>query len=374
MKQYTKLIYLFIFILILFTLLKLFPKKQIKIQVSSPVPFQNLFLATVKERQVTIYLYNFKTQQFKQKDFKIDDPISRNTHIKYDNANYSIQFNPDNQDIFVLTDGYDGTQVTPCVNKDQSCKKRIYKTNLNNLKIDFLFETDKEINNWILDPITNSITLIDYIDNETFLENISADTGKLRYSQLYSGYSGTLVVPDNGYVYQTFTTTNQNSKNYDLKLYEINTKNGSIKQTKTIDSDSFFTHQTSISQNSQYLAYYKFDNQTKQKFLSIYDFTKNSTTFKFPVGNVDVIDLYWSQNSSQILHKQNNSYWLYNLNTQKDEKIIDKRKIYAWNSNFFQIIAENDQNQLIIYDSQTKTETAFPSPITESDTYSIALF
>lgn len=375
MKHPPFLIYLLIFIsffLILFT--KFTPQKEISEAPSVSSSPQNLFLATSSGHQITIFIYDAISTKFTQKNYTLDDFVSRNTHIKYDNANYSIQFNPQNKDIFILADGYDGTKSNPCVNKDQTCKNRIYKTNLDESDTHLLFETDKEINNWIIDPNTNSIQFISYINNQNFLENIDASSGKLNYSQLFSGYIGFFTISNNDQIYQTFTSNSPGSKNSTLKLYKINPHTNDIEETKTIDTDGFFNHQTSLSPNNQFLAYYKFDNQTKKRFLSFYDFTADIIIYNFPIENAQTSNLYWSQDNTKIIHQQNQSYWLFDLNNQRDEKIIDDRKLYGWNSGLGLLVATNKDNQIIIYNQFTKTEISFPNPVVESNTYGLFWF
>jgi hypothetical protein len=282
-----------------------------------------------------------------QPKYSITDPIQDETLYKKEIilnknifGNNQVQFDSQTKDVYFSTE--DGQEFGTCPYQNKTCKYYLSKINLTNneIKPSIIYESEKKISKWLI--LQNQATLLTFNNKEdqTIIKKIN-----LNDNQLIKEYTlNKKLYPEN---YKIKTTVDEkflkitheiNSKNENssLNLYTINLETGEQTEKIIFESKEKILG-SNISPNDNFISFIV-DNAQSPKEIYIYDL-KSEQIFNVPYeGNLNVINLFWSNDDFKFAYILKNRIEYYDLIEKKKQYVIPcgyhmTCTIYNWSPN-----------------------------------------
>jgi len=267
--------------------------------------FKNLFIATSEGNVLDIAIFDpVKNEVILSKKFPFDDHLSMFTKSAGWGANNAIQYDPKTQEIFYSTQGrseYDGS----CINKDGTCKSRIYKIGLNQEKPNVIFESDILPTNWIVDSSDNSLLLSFFESDKQTLKKIRRENGKEIFTKEYqikehTNLADFVLSNDGKFTYQASKESAEGKWFHEiLRLRKIDNANGNVSEQEIFGGEAI-EYETDLSPDNDYLAFYSGISESAK--LYIYQISSKKLINVPYQGSIGNYNLLWSGDNKKLLY------------------------------------------------------------------------
>ena len=327
--------------------------------VSSSTASHELFLATRKDAYTAaIGFYNTETQTTDaEADLVSPDPV------------VSIQFDSITQQVVYETGGRE-VIGDACLNADGSCNRRLYLSDGPTSQPVVLFDTDSELNQWVLDAVDGVVLLTAFSkeEGETF-KKIDLQNKSVVYSVPFVslGTAGTFSLSaDHQSVYRTVTV--ETSGVTTIKVQTFNVATGEMREKQIYQGkDQIEASWTPVSPDGKHLAIWVGLQGSEAAYL--YDVASLSYRIVTPKARVRNYRIVWSGDSTSFVLLEDEASERIDAQTLAS-MIVDPSPTYIfdWNDSADRILAHiADGNSPTVINLVDGTSYALPVTLAGAD-------